>query len=396
MARPHSKFAVLSPVVPPYSSGQAVMLYRFLENIPAENYVLLSCFRPEILAGTSKATKELPGKTIHLRSFSHPEKMLSSKLALITEPFRYAADILSRARQLRQIIAEEHINGLIACSGDFADMAASYLAAKRSKIKLVPHMFDYFSYQQTGIFRRVAKTLEQKVLKIAFTSIVPNEFMGRELTKTYGADSVILRNPCVIPPLPTVEKKGDEFVILYTGAVYNAQSDAMARLVLALEQIANPKVKLHIYTTQEPEALADFGIKGTYVELHSHLPQEEIPKVQAAADLLFLPLSFESTYDVLIRTSAPGKMGEYMAIAKPILAHVPPNSFPEWYINQHECGKVVTSTNVDDLVAAITSFLEHPEQGIEMGKNGRKAAEADYALPVVQKKYFEFSETLRD
>lgn len=381
-----AKFAVLSPVLPPYSSGQAVMLYRLLEPFPADQYCLLSCYRPEIVGKLKTATTELPGETFRLKTFSKPNRFIGSLFGLLTEAPRYGLDIIYRARQIRKIIKQQGVTTLIVCSGDFADMAAAYLVKKNTAIHLVPYMFDYFSQQQTGLFRRVSTWLERLIVSRAATVIAPNEFLAKEFAEAYGSTSTIIRNPCHVPALKVPKKpEKAEFSIVYTGAIYDAHFDAMRRLVEALKSI--PQAKLHIYTAQPLEELYEQGIEGDQVVFHQHLPQEEMPKVQQAADLLYLPLSFEKTFEVIIRTSAPGKMGEYLAIGRPILAHVPKDSFVEWYLQENQCGFVVANPDRGELVQAVEKFMNDKELSERLAKNGRAVAERDFALPAVQKAF---------
>ncbi|HYE16132.1 MAG TPA: hypothetical protein VD968_16965 [Pyrinomonadaceae bacterium] len=104
-------------------------------------------------------------------------------------------------------------------------------------------------------------------------------------------------------------------------------------------------MKLHAYTTQRAEELAGRGIGGPAVVFHPHLSVAEMPGVQRRADLLFLPLAFESPYPDLVRTSAPVKFGEYLASRRPVLVHAPPRSFISWYCREHDCGLVVDESD---------------------------------------------------
>jgi hypothetical protein len=47
---------------------------------------------------------------------------------------------------------------------------------------------------------------------------------------------------------------------------------------------------------------------------HPHIPQSRVAAILRQADVLFLPLAFRSPIQEVIRTSAPGKMGEYLAV----------------------------------------------------------------------------------
>src|SRR5205823_2319116 len=88
---------------------------------------------------------------------------------------------------------------------------------------------------------------------------------------------------------------GDEKRIVYTGAVYEAHYDAFRNLVRAIELLGREDVRLHLYTAQTPGELAEVGIKGPVV-VHGHVAASAVPAIQKQADVLFLPLAFDSPY----------------------------------------------------------------------------------------------------
>ena len=130
--------------------------------------------------------------------------------------------------------------------------------------------------------------------------------------KMAGIEAIVIHNPCDLSEYETIpndEFNGDshEVKIVYTGAVYGAQCDAIRNLLAAIELLDQLNVKLHLYTAQSSRSLAKMGIQGPVV-YHKHQALSAMPDIQQQADLLFLPLSFNSPYPVeVIRTSAPGK-----------------------------------------------------------------------------------------
>ena len=78
-----------------------------------------------------------------------------------------------------------------------------------------------------------------------------------------------------------------------------------------------------------------------------------MPGIQRNADILFLPLAFNSPYPEIIKTSSPGEIGEYLAGKKPILVHAPSDSFISWYFRKYNCGCVVDDDDSEKLAAAI-------------------------------------------
>lgn len=155
--------------------------------------------------------------------------------------------------------------------------------------------------------------------------------------------------------------------------------DAFRNLVSALKLLDRPDVKLHLYTPDCPEGLAKRGIGGPVV-FYPHLALAAMPKIQQDADILFLPLAFNSLYPEVIMTSAPGKMGEYLAARRPILVHAPPESFISWYVREHGCGVVVDREDPAELARAVESLANDAGLRAEVSARAWERARTDFSV----------------
>ncbi len=150
----------------------------------------------------------------------------------------------------------------------------------------------------------------------------------------------------------------DTFHIIYTGAIYGAQLDAVRRLVHVVDresdrnQGTQMKLQLTLYTSLPAEALEQMGLAGKGVRRDEVKP-EDIASVIAEADVAFLPLSFEPEMRHVVETSLPSKIAEYLASGVPILAHAPSYSTVARYCRGHGCGLVVDEPNEDALRDAL-------------------------------------------
>jgi glycosyltransferase involved in cell wall biosynthesis len=110
-----------------------------------------------------------------------------------------------------------------------------------------------------------------------------------------------------------------------------------------------------------------------------------VPHIQREADILFLPLAFESPYEpVLINTSSTSKLGEYLAARQPILVHAPKASFVSWYFRRNECGLVVDESDPAKLARGIEQILSDESLRQKLSENAWERAQTDFSVAAAQ------------
>ncbi len=358
----HFKFALISHVLPPSSSGQAIVLYKLLNDLPASYYCLLSRqkYNPDDVG--VKLVKTLPARYFFLKQPRQIPSNTSNLITSLSGIINLVSNIVCRAWQVVKIVKIEHCNTIVACSGDLADLPAAFLASRISGVPLVTYLFDDFVYQWTGAKRRLARLIEPVIIKGTSTVIVPNESLQIEYRHRYNVECKVVRNPCIMSRKKDLGKSNSIFMnqdinIVYTGSVYHAHYDSFLRLIAGINKSTSKTIKLHIFTDQPQSVLKTNGIVGNCIVYHSHVPNDKVSPILDQADILFLPLAFDSPIPEVIRTSAPGKLGEYLSSGTPILAHVPSDTFVAWFINKHRCGLVIDHKDANkSLKQSMTSF----------------------------------------
>jgi glycosyltransferase involved in cell wall biosynthesis len=401
------KIGILSHILPPSSSGQAVMLYRLLEGIPPELYFLISNVHYDSTFSQQElATRKLAAKYYHFNPTYQISLPNAFKLYIPRFIINSALTINSHAKQIEHIITKENCNTLIACTGDYCDMPSAHRASKKTGINFVPYIFDDYAYQWQGFQRILAKRKEPKLLRNADAIIVTNEFMKEEYMKRYGVECTIVRNPAPdflnekeINEISEVEKAQDKQnekkikKLVYTGAIYDAHYDAFQSLLSALKKL-NGKAELHAYTFTPEKTLIEHGIHGDFFVRHEHVVQTKMPAILNDADFLYLPLAFDSPLKEVIKTSAPGKMGEYMFMSKPIIVHAPKDSFISWYFNKNNCGIVINTKNADEIAKTILNYLDDENSCKELGRRARECAIRDFSIDVSRARFIELLNSL--
>ena len=373
------------------------MLYRLLKSIPATRYSLVSIKDYDGQETEYDATKRLPGHYYKLHFARQVPVRYFPWLSKVRTIVNFFWQVMARAIQIRRIVRKENSGLLIPCTGDFYDLPASYVASRWTGVPLAPYIFDDYAYQWIGINREISRRVERIILKHAKEVAVPNEYMQREYRTRHGVESFLIRNPCIIPDLDELDAADRVFSkgaisIVYTGAIYHAHYDAFRNMVSALDRIDEPDVKLHLFTVQTVAELESHGICGPKVVCHPHVESSEVPKIIRQADILFLPLAFESPIPEVIRTSAPGKIGEYLAVGRPVLVHAPGDSFVSWFIRENGCGVVVGERDPAVLSNAIAGILSDASLRISMGERARALARKEFDVTIMQARFLEFVE----
>jgi glycosyltransferase involved in cell wall biosynthesis len=378
------RLGVVSHVLPPSPSGQAVALHRLLGEMPRDRYVLISRESYDDSSCAASALK-LPAKYFHLEPFRRLQAFGKLHMEVLDELWNAFPGIIGRARQIARIAREERCCLLIGCSGDLYDLPATRLAGRWVGIPVIPYFFDDYVYQWTGARRAIAHYLESCFLRGVRDAIVPNESLEEEYWRRRGVRATVIRNPCPVPDLAELDRvprcfdPGTENIV-YSGAVYRAHYDAFRNLVAAIRLADREDVRLHVFTAQSREELAGNGIAGPFVVHHPHVDVALVPAILRQADILFLPLAFRSPIPEVVRTSCPGKTGEYLSAARPILVHAPGDSFVSNYFRKYGCGMVVDRDDPGALSDAIKTLLPESEATREMAARAREMAKRDFSI----------------
>jgi len=379
------KFALLSHVMPPSWSGQAVVLGRLLDGLDPSEYCLISPYPKPSAHETFM--RPLEANYYHLPHEEIVNRGYRFGLNYVREAINFVYGVFKRTRQLAKIIEREKCEAIVACSGHLHDMPAARLASRLKGIRFYAYYFDYYSHQFTlPETRALAKLAERWFIHRTDGIITTNAVTRDHLQQRYGVDAMVLHFPFDLAGYQQRQagcsqvQQGpkNEVRIVYTGAVYHAHFDAFHNLIRAIEMLGRSEIKLHIYTAQPTATLATEGIASRSIVFHDHRHTYEVPCVQRTADVLFLPLAFNSPYPMLVQTAAPVKLPEYLASGRPILCHAPHGSFISSYLRDHDCGLVVDQSDPERLAAALDQLLRDTTLQSKITTNALQRARADF------------------
>ncbi|WP_440950007.1 glycosyltransferase [Methanosphaerula subterraneus] len=376
------KFALVSIALPPAWGGQAVVLYHLLKEMNPDEYCLITQKNYHFYSMHGECAPKLRA---HYH-FLSPDYQVNRRAIIGAAGALHLKAVLEwflsfRTRQIVKIVRKEACDAIVACTGDIFDPPAAYRASRILGIPFYLYAFDKYSQaDKSAEVYSFTEKYEPELLRGATGVIVPNEFMFNDYLDRYDITATIIHNPSDLPDITDREKKSQpegEKKIVYTGAIYAAHFDAFRDLIEAIRSLNRDDIKVHLYTTQSQANLEAEGIRGPVV-YHKHQPLSVISEVQQRADVLFLPLAFNSAYPEVIRTSAPGKTGDYLASGRPILVHAPADSFVSWYFKEHECGIVVDQKDPAALASALYAILSDKDVQARLGEAARSCALKDF------------------
>jgi glycosyltransferase involved in cell wall biosynthesis len=385
------KIAIVSHLLPPWPSGQAMMLYRLLRDVNPAGYCLITS---QDLDGIDQTydSKRLPAKYFQLSSrFDGWEFRPLSWRDGVNMTF----DMISRARQIAAIVKRERCDAVLSCSSgnDLLDVPSGFLGSWLAGVPFHLYLFDTYAHMWTVPSTRwVGRLLEPFIVKRADGVIGTNEFVRDLLRKRYGVESLVIHNPCDLSAYENIpdppEAGGGEVKIVYTGAIYDAHYEAFRNLFAAIVLLGRPEVKAHLYTGVPISILEEHDIRGPVV-YHEHESVFAMPGIQRAADVLFLPFAFNTPYPELIKISSPSKVGEFLAARRPILVHAPPDSFLATYFREHDCGLVVDENDPRALARGLEQILGDPELRQRLSTNAGTRARTDFSVEAGRSKFAE-------
>jgi len=357
------KVAFMSEYLPPAPtwSGQASVLYRLLAGVDRDAYCLLSRVDFDVPEYRS-AARRLPARYHHLGNAVSRLPAKARGLERWAIRARRGWSLLRAVARGVAAVRRERCGALIAAPDRVEDLPIAFVVSRMAGARFYPYLFDDYATKWTPPRERAfARRAEPFLLKRAAGIIVPNEYLGDDLRRRYGVSTTVVRNPCDVPAYElhrgqTVDELRRPAAVVFTGAVYHAHYGAFRNLIEAIGLLGADVAELHLYTASDPELLAQQGVHGPIV-FHGHAPAASVPRIQQAADVLFLPLAFDSPYPDVVRTSAPAKMAEYLAAGRPILVHSPADSFVSSYFRRHGCGVVVDEVDPAALAQALERLI---------------------------------------
>lgn len=389
------KALIISGYTPPATNGSGLMMYNLLTYFPKNSYAFLTetideraslskyrlpvpyyCYGNNLTSLSFDVTKG--GTLTHIRKF-----IKNSPFAKFLSQFFYIPYLIYKiVSKGKTAIQKEKPTILIGYSDFGANLCATYILHKITKIPFALYMYDaYADNKLPFVFSFLAKILEPKLFKEAKHVFVMCDKLEEHYKNKYKKKDIhIIYNSLidmdVFVPKNKTQKK---FTIAYIGNVYWAQINALYNLINAVKELKDLPVSLTLYTSHTKTHLFELGVyEDEYINFTTCLP-EEVPSVLANIDLVFVGLSFETKYPILINTSSPGRLCDFLRSDTPILVHAPKDSFLTTYAKKYDFAFIEDENNPHKLAETIHSIIDNPEEQKIKIKNAQNIGKINHS-----------------
>jgi glycosyltransferase involved in cell wall biosynthesis len=361
-----------------------VLVYRLLSGLGAEGLVTLTD-REVARAVERREGRVLPGRYHYfLRKGLRGNRFALGQV--VNGSINLALAVVAGVRGAR-LARRYRARCVLGVADDgFSQIAASIASA----VARVPYVLMFFDLWEENAYtpfqRRVARLLERRLLQRAAAVVVHCREMAHHYRLKHGIEAVVLPTPVdVWEPTPRQRPSGVAEV-LYGGAVYWAQEDAVRRLARARGAVDGVRLAI-VGSWANREELAARGIDADVLE--GELAPDRYRARIEQADVLFLGLSLESDHPDVVRTAAPAKLVEYMAAARPILVHAPRGSHVAEYAREGGFAAVVDEPNEGALAAELERLVEGGTEVDARIERGRALVLERHDTPVVRARFRE-------
>ena len=372
-----SKVLIISEFAPPAVNGPSVILGNIFRFFPGGGYSIFTTDQSR----TSSAYDPQTRLDCEYHLLEYPRWLRRMPRSQIIGRFCwFALAALWIIRQGLKVVEEAQADAIFAPNGQGPFFIAAYYIHRLSGCPLYVYLLDLYREGHTDpVDRWFAQRYEERILRSAAKVWGMSEPLCEQYQQDYDIQVELAPHPVVLS-----DKEENEFrpidptdiEIVYTGNLYHAQLDSVINLARVVDSMDNLRLTLYIsrspeYVKQLKTTVRGRGISWSYVD------RDGIAEVQRNADILFLPIAFESSYsrDYLCCAS-PSKMPEYLAAGRPIIVHAPDFAYVVWYARKNGFGLVVDKPDTECLRQAVLRLVRDENLQLTLVKNASRTVKA--------------------
>ena len=217
--------------------------------------------------------------------------------------------------------------------------------------------------------------------------------MCGEYKKRYGREFLPFSNPIETEKWLVYSKTnwqaGSPFKILYAGRIGRVNTQAIFDLCQAIRKLKSRglDLRLEIYSKDVDFAKAKKNKISDVANINNPLAHEEMPRLLASQDLLFLPLDFGRKNILYTQYSMSTKISEYMISGTPILIYASPKTALYKYAEAEKFAHLVSERSIDKLLEAIKDLYVNEDLRESYGKKAKEVAIKNHDATIVRSNF---------
>jgi glycosyltransferase involved in cell wall biosynthesis len=237
---------------------------------------------------------------------------------------------------------------------------------------------EAFCYRRAWLVTGQSSTIIDEVIR-RFSDV-------RAYHLSNGVDTQRFRPDCGTPQARSMLAIGRECVVLYAGLHGLAQG--LEQIIEAATRLSEEPGIRFVLLGDGPEKRKLLRMarerRLANIRFLNPVPQEDMPNLIAAADIMVIPLK---TY---ILGAVPSKLYEAMACGLPLIVIASGDAAD--IVSKHEVGLIVPPGDVAGLVSALRCLAQDPHKRKKLGQNGRQVAVAQYNRSVIVNQFMKYLE----
>jgi len=239
------------------------------------------------------------------------------------------------------------------------DFWYAYQVARELEIPFHLSVHDDLVYALKGSAHlRLEETRLQEVWRESASRFVISEAMGEEYCRRYGRRRFEVVTDGLERIEPPKARPDTTLRIYFMGLLHISYTDNFRELFRAISTIRQQRKDLSVSITCRCGSLPKQLERLFPVTLLPMGSEQDVERDMETADLLYLPLPFDSAHETFVRYSLSTKMITYLGSGLPILYHGPRHAAAGRMLDEHGAALSVNSLEHFDLIKGLVAGSE--------------------------------------
>jgi glycosyltransferase involved in cell wall biosynthesis len=376
-----NRVLIVSSWAPP-SLGGPQNLYNLFSRLDGASYAIFTSVA-NVMQGSAQMGSSLPCRYYFYdeekrdaRHCTKPGAPVLRALKWIRQGVALPLRIVRIVRRGLRVIKDEDIDLLLGISDAGPALLLTMILSRFSGKPYLLYFYDlYKGNDDPQPWKVIASLMEPALFQGARRVIVTNEKTKQVYERRYTPSRPVDVVPNSVDGasyenLRTEYAPKPPYHIVFTGRIYWPQERSVRNLIRAVIEMEDLDIRCTVYCPNTPAGLvAEYAHSPRVV--FDVAPHAEMPGIQSQADILYLPLSWNTKSPAIISTASPGKLTDYLIAGRPILIHAPEDAYISQYARAHMFAHVVDREDGALLKAGIRKLLYDTDYAKRLITNAR-------------------------